>query len=234
MGKISELFKLVEENKLNIATVPLKKARSYAEEKFRKAGKELSEEIPDFDKNYMSLQKAMKKAVDIPRIDMPVIEPDDINKFENDIVKGKVDIFRPLSKGHKVQFPKDLLSDPKKAKEFLTLGHKDGDTKDDRIKAKVTRMEADKLLPTQSQIWLEKVIDNIIDFGLPKSGSPISEATLIVSREGYILDGHHRYGQAMIGNPSLKMRSLYVPMDIDLLLRMGRSYGNAIGNKQKQ
>ena len=95
-------------------------------------------------------------------------------------------------------------------------------------------MPAKKLIPTQSQIWLEKIVNNIIESGIPTSNSPVANATIIVSKEGYILDGHHRYGQAMIGNPDLKMRCLKVPIDIKLLLKIGRSYGNAIGREQKR
>ena len=90
-----------------------------------------------------------------------------------------------------------------------------------------------KLIPTQSQIWLENIIPNIIKFGIPTDSSSIAKAVIIVSKEGYILDGHHRFGQAIIANPSLKMSSLYIPLKIDLLLAMGRSYGNAVGNAQK-
>jgi hypothetical protein len=37
----------------------------------------------------------------------------------------------------------------------------------------------------------------------------------------------------MLANPPLKLSALYIPLDIKTLLAMGRSYGNAIGNKQK-
>jgi len=233
MGIMIDLKNLTEANKLNVAKVPLDKARAYAKAEFERVGKELEKEIPDFDDNYRALQKAMKSAVDIPRIDMPVIEPTDMDRFENDIIKGRIDIFKPSVQG-RISFPTDLKAGSKEAQDFLTLGIQDGNPKDDRLKAKIKRMPASKLLPTQSQIWLEKIIGNIVKFGLPTKGSSISESTMITSREGHILDGHHRFGQAMIGNPSLGMRVLHVPLDIDTLLKMGRSYGNAIGNKQKQ
>ena len=109
----------------------------------------------------------------------------------------------------------------------------DGNPKDDVIKGKWTKFPAKNLKPTQSQIWLEKLVGNIIQFGVPLDGSPITKASVIASQEGYILDGHHRYGQAMLANPPLKLSALYIPLDIKTLLAMGRSYGNAIGNKQK-
>lgn len=218
--------------KYNIAKIPLDKARAYAEKMFNSAGKNLDELLPDFDTNYNNLQKACGKAIDIPRIEMPVIEPEDIKKFQNDLAKGKVDIFAPFARG-KLVAPKNLDKDRSEAKKWIRLGYADGDETDDKLKGKLTKVSANKLIPTQSQIWLEKVITNIIKFGLPKAGSPVSEATLIASKEGYILDGHHRYGQAMIGNPTLKMRALIIPIDIKTLVKIARSYGNYLGNQQK-
>lgn len=217
--------------KMNVAKIPLKKARSYAEEQFKKAGKKLDEVLPDFDKNYMALQKATKKALDIPRVEMPVIEPANMEKFLKDLKTGRVDIFKPYVKG-KEWFPKDLKGG-KEGEDWLQLGVQDGDKKDDVVAAKKKSIVAKKLLPTQSQIWLEKLIGNTIKFGPPTQGSPVTKATIIVSKEGYILDGHHRYGQAMLGEPTLKMDAIFVPLDIKTLLKMGRSYGNAVGNMQK-
>jgi hypothetical protein len=37
----------------------------------------------------------------------------------------------------------------------------------------------------------------------------------------------------MLTDPSLKMQSLHIPLDIETLLKMGRSYGAAIGNEPK-
>lgn len=217
-------------NRLNCAVTPLAEARAYAEAEFSKAGMDIEKELPDFDKNYKMLQDKCSKALDIPRIEMPVIEPDDIIEFKKDLKKGHIDIFPPYTLGSPY-FPKDL--DKRSGEDWIGLGMQDGDPKDDIVFAQIKRIPAKDLLPTQSQIWLEKVIGSMIQFGLPKEGSPISETVIITSEEGYILDGHHRFGQAIIGNPTLQIQCLFVPMDIDLLLKVGRSYGNAIGNRQK-
>ena len=229
---ISEI--LTEEGgfKYNVASLNLAKARDYAEGEFLNAGKTLDEVIPEFDKNYMNLQKACNSALDIPRIEMPVIEPKDMKLFTKQLALGRIDIFRPYKVDNFIKrFPRDL--DKKHGKEWVTLGTKDGDKTDDIIKGKWTSIPAKKLKPTQSQIWLEKLVGNIIEFGVPLDGSPITKASVIASQEGYILDGHHRYGQAMLANPPLKLSALWIPLDIKTLLAMGRSYGNAIGNRQK-
>ena len=229
---ISEI--LTEEGgfKYNVASLNLAKARDYAEGEFLNAGKTLDEVIPEFDKNYMNLQKACNSALDIPRIEMPVIEPKDMKLFTKQLALGRIDIFRPYKVDNFIKrFPRDL--NKKHGKEWVTLGTKDGDKKDDIIKGKWTDISAIKLKPTQSQIWLEKLVSNIVEWGVPQNGSPITKASVIASKEGYILDGHHRYGQAMLANPTLKLSALWIPLDIKTLLAMGRSYGNAIGNRQK-
>lgn len=218
--------------KLNVATVPLAKARAYAETVFKKAGKSLDRELPDFDERYKALQKKTRQALDVPRIQMPVIEPKDMKEFDKRLKTGRLDIFKPYAKG-KLITPKGLERDREKGREWVKLGIKDGNKNDDVVKARWTAIAAKRLLPTQSQIWLEKLVKNIAKWGTPKPGSPVLKTTVIVSRDGYILDGHHRFGQVMLANPNLKIRALFVPLPIKLLLKIGRTYGNAIGNQQK-
>ena len=215
---------------LNAAKVPLKKARKYAEEEFEDNRQELDEVLPDFDKNYKLLQNKLKKAIDVPRVQMPVIEPSDIKLFKKRLEEGAIDIFQPYARG-KVWMPDGFSGD--EAEEWITLGFEDGEPNDDSIKGKLGGVQVGKLLPTQSQIWFDKLIKNIIKFGPPSSGSPVLSTTIIVSSDKYILDGHHRFGQAILADPSLKMQALYVPLPIDKLLAIGKAYGEAIGNKPK-
>lgn len=230
---LSEVIDLMVEEggfSLNVATVPLGKARSYAEKVFKKAGKSLDKELPDFDERYRVLQKRTKAALNVPRIDMPVIEPKDMKEFDTRLKSGALDIFSPYARG-KFVAPKNL--DKQKGEEWIKLGVKDGNKKDDVVMARWTSVPAKKLLPTQSQIWLEKLAGNIAKWGPPKAGSPVLGTTIIVSKEGYILDGHHRFGQVMLANPDLRIKALFIPLPIKLLLKIGRSYGNAVGNQQK-
>jgi len=212
--------------KLNCATAPLKRARKYSENEFLKVHKSLDKVLPSFDRNYMLLQDRCKNALNIPRSQMPVIEPKDMAMFKKKIKAGHIDIFRPYASTN--IFPKKFIG--KKGSKWLTLGLKDGKKLDDAIKAKIIQVPAIKLLPLQSQIWLNKLITYIIQYGVPKKGSKTTKTTIITSSDYYILDGHHRYGQVMLANPSLKMSCLYIPMSIGLLLKMTRSYGKAIGN----
>ena len=37
----------------------------------------------------------------------------------------------------------------------------------------------------------------------------------------------------MIADPSIKLSALYVPLPLNVLLAIGRSYGDSIGNERK-
>lgn len=214
---------------MNVAKVPLDKARAYAEKIFG-SKEELDKVIPNFDKNYQRLQDLYKKdALDIPRIKMPVIEPDDMKKFDDRLKSGSIDIFKPFALDKK----KATEISKKEGEKWVKLGQQDGNPNDDKVSAKWTTLSGMKLKPLQGQLWLEKLVGNIKKFGAPKVGSPVLKTTIIVSKEGYILDGHHRHGQVMLTDPSLKMQALHIPLDVKTLLGMGVKYGEAIGNKAK-
>ena len=216
--------------RLNVFSTPLAKAREYAEGVFECAGKDLDEVLPGFDHNYKMLQQVGAKAKNVPRIKMPVIEPIDMDEFEKALSKGRLDIFRPYALGQ-LYVPDHMTHE--EGANWVSLGLKDGKEIDDRIHALWTQRAVKTLLPTQKQIWLENVIGSIVKFGPPANGLPILNKTVIVSKEGYILDGHHRYGQCMLADPSLSLKALVVPLGIKRLLEIGRSYGAAIGNEPK-
>ena len=102
------------------------------------------------------------------------------------------------------------------------------------MRARMMRVPAGKLLPIQSQVWLEKLVKNIDKFGVPKQGSPVTDATLIISKDNRIIDGHHRWGQAVLSDPGLKMQVLKVPFDLEELLLIARTYGAAKGRAYKE
>jgi len=233
LGNLNALMEdliVLMEAEINACSASLDQARKYAEMEFEKAGMSLDEELPDFNKNYELLQRKCREALDIPRIEMPVIEPEDMAEFDERLRSGHIDIFPPYAHG-KLIAPKKMT--PEEGDEWIKLGTKDGDPDDDVVEGLWTHIRADKLLPTQSQIWLGKIIGSIIKFGVPTQGSSVTETTIIVSDEGYILDGHHRFGQVILANPGLRMKALKIPLDIDLLLTIGRSFGAAIGNEPK-
>ena len=228
--------------KLNVATLPVDEAYDWSLKQFEDAGLKMEEYIPHFKENYASLQEECQGALDVPRIEMPVIDPEQLEKFATSLMAGQLDVFEPFAEGRKeVYSPKDLFGDTNRAWKFLFLGLQDGRIDDDVVTARIQRTVVGLMRPTQSQIWLEKLIGNIIQFGQPQADgsgaynndSIILQKTIAISQEGFILDGHHRYAQIALVNPALRMRTLYIAMPMRRLLDISRPYGNAIGNEQR-
>ena len=115
-------------------------------------------------------------------------------------------------------------------KEKLT----NGDLLGYKVVAEIENVPVKDLRPLQSEIWLELLTDQIFRKGNPKKDPAYSETIIIISKEGYIIDGHHRYGALMLFDPNIKIKCLRVDLNIDELLKVGRSYGNKIGNEQIQ
>ena len=231
---------------MNVTTTPVDMAFEWSKKQFQERGLIMSDYIPHFKENYLSLQEECRLAIDIPRIDMPVIDPDELEEFAEKLRGGSLDVFEPFAlDGGELYSPRNLVVDSPEAINFLFLGYKDGKLEDDVVNAKIMLTAVGLMRPTQSQIWLNKIIDNIIEYGNPtfnqdgvkqgafNTNSLILKKTIAISQEGYILDGHHRYAQIALVNPSLKMMTLYIGLPIRRLIEIARPYGNAIGNEQR-
>jgi len=207
---------------------PLDKAKAMAQ---KVLGDKFDEIFPDFDSRYESLASSIKKySKGIKRIDMPVINADQIAKFDDDLKKGRVDLFAPFAKGKYVT--PDHLDDINAGEAWIELGLKDGNKNDDVVKGKLTKLQADKLKPIQTEIHFDKITETAKKFGKMTDGSPPTKLTIIVSADNYIIDGHHRWGLALMTNPTVKLQALVVPLKIDKLLELTRNYGDAIGNER--
>tara|TARA_R110000824_G_scaffold93214_1_gene225596 strand:+ start:485 stop:1507 length:1023 start_codon:yes stop_codon:yes gene_type:complete len=138
--------------------------------------------------------------------------------------------------------PQGLNKMPKQVRaDYLTKGLKDGETADDSAvtmtPAVITVGEA---LPTQSQVYIDKSLWNVMNFGgtAPGQKAFAKKNDIIAIESGgkaYILDGHHRWSSAFLsGGPSAKLDvNLIKGLDIAPAIAALRSYGNARGNKQK-
>ena len=138
--------------------------------------------------------------------------------------------------------PQGLNKMPKQVRaDYLTKGLKDGDKTDDSAvtmsPAVITVGEA---LPTQSQVYVDKSLWNILKFtGTAPGQKAFAKKNDIIAIESggkaYILDGHHRWSSAFLsGGPSAKLDvNLIKGLDIAPAIAALRSYGNARGNKQK-
>lgn len=214
----------------DIAKTSPEKARAIVEKALSSAGRSIDEDFPEFDANYRRIRERLAKAKNIPRVEMPVINGSDVPAFQKALASGSIDIFKPWAKG-KLHVPGHKL-DKAEGEKWLRLGFEDGKIEDDFIEAKITKLPAGKLLPTQNQIWLDPLINATTKLGPVKSEShKWAQYTIIVSKEGYLLDGHHRWALVMLSDPGFKLPAIHVPLPLDLLLKVGSTYGAAIGNK---
>jgi hypothetical protein len=215
---------------INCATEHPKVAYNYAKKKFRDYNINIDAIIPNFAHNYMLIQSYCRKyAKDIPRYKMPVIEPKDMEKFENDLKSGRIDVVAPWAK-KELKFPSSF-KDSAQRERWLNKGLRDGEVFDDYVPVNIVQIPCGALKPTQSQIWFNLLIKYIIKYGLPTQTSSVVNTTIIVSSDKYILDGHHRWAEAVLVNPDLSMKCLLLPFNVDYLIKVGRSYGEAIGNQ---
>lgn len=219
---------------LNVASTSPESAAEYAR---RVWGRDPEEVIPGFDANFRKLSRQVKRARNVPRGQMPVVEPKDISKFQAALITGKLDLFAPYAKRRLpllTKKDKQIPLKPGERRVFLIGGWRDGDKQDDRVAATFGRIPAGKLKPIQNQVWLEKLVNMIHRFGPPKSGSRVLDTTIIVSKDGYIIDGHHRWAQAVLADPSLGIQALRVPFPLEKLLSIAKTYGAAIGRSYKE
>jgi hypothetical protein len=218
-----------EAGKLEIDSTPLAKAREFAEKK----GFNLDEEIPNFNENYKKAQ-SLSKLGKTKRKDMPVINDDDVKKFQARLEKGTIDINKPFAKDPDVgknPFPEGLSG--LKAKKWLEKGLRDGSKTDDIIDVTITKVPVSKLKPIQRQIYYDKSMGETIKQGVKNSINFVTNKSFfIISGDNYIIDGHHRYLSALLLDPKAKVNALKIELPIRKLLPMATAYGDAIGNKR--
>lgn len=217
--------------KLEIGNTSVEKAREYAEKLFRSNKKELDEHIPSFDENYRIAQRNASQGW-TRRKDMPVITDDDVRNFQARLKKGMIDVNPPFADETDEKNPfKGGLSN-KEAEIFLSAGFKDGVKNDDPVKVSSKRVSVKQLKPIQKQIYFDKSIAGIAQFGAEGSRKFMTSTNFITSSDLYIIDGHHRYLGSMLLDPNLKVKCLVIDLPINKLLPLSLAYGDAIGNKR--
>lgn len=230
---MSEVLPLLEAGgekgwKVEVHKTDTTKARAVVGPIMESYNRTLDDEIPTFEKNYEALRAAVKKSLGTMRKDMPVINANQITEFKTRLQNGDIDIFKPYAKDGMID-AKELNKLSSKS-EYLILGKEDGNEGDDKVTAKFKMVAIKNLKPIQEQIFLDKVAHMLGEFGAVENGGFVTTLPLIISKEGYILDGHHRFAAVMISDPNIKVKVLEVPLGIKELLKLTLAYGDAIGN----
>ena len=216
---------------MEIAKTKVNVAKEYAEKLMDSNGRKLEEEVPNFDANYKIAQRLAKGGF-AKRKDMPVIDNRDIKLLQQRLKKGSIDINRPFADNEVPNDPFPQGLDTQKGKEWITGGLKDGDLKDDIVKVKMKSVAVGSLKPIQSQIYFDKSIKNVAQYGA-KGTIDFSKSKnnyYVVSSDNRIIDGHHRFLSAVLVDPGIKVTALEINMPINKLLPMTLAYTDAIGN----
>ena len=184
------------------------------------------------------------------RIDMPVVDPappSDLDDLKARLGAGQLDFKPPFapdgdSEPDETEFPRglDKVGKPEQGA-YLTKGLKDDDPDDDKgVSLSPATIAVVKSYPTQSAVYLDKSMWNILNFGpTPVGKTAFGKPNLIAIQDGeenHILDGHHRWSSAWIsGGPgaSIRVQALTGLDDKNIAIAALRSYGNARGNAQK-
>jgi len=224
------LMEQEEAGKLELVSTPLNKAKEFAEEVCKKYKREFEETFPNFDKGYVYAQKLASRYGKTRRIEMPVLNRDDILDLQHRLMQGRIDLRPPYAQiidkeGKPVT--KDPLPDtlPKDiADAWVEKGLKDGDKEDDIVKVSIVKVPVKKLIPIQKQIYVDKSIESTAKFGYEKTVSFLGTALTISSKDYAIIDGHHRWLSACLLDFDLQIPCAVVDLDIVTLLKITKLY----------
>ena len=130
----------------------------------------------------------------------------------------------------------DLYKDDALAKNWLSSG-KGPKENVDKIKGDYADVPVNQLKPIQEQIFVAKSIKMTSKCGgdlekmnwllKPDEKSPYT----IISKDNFILDGHHRWLCAYMINPETVMKCVKIDMNCKDLLELTNKFTGAIGNK---
>jgi hypothetical protein len=214
-----------EAGKLELGRITIKQALDY----LKSRNFDVSA-IPNFEKNFLYAQK-MSHLGKTQRKDMPVIDSKDVKDFQRRLETGRVDIHKPFSAKEKERNPFPTGLSGKDAEKWLEAGLYDGDHEDDKIDVKQTHKKIKELKPIQKQIYFDVAMEGVILFGVA-GVEPFmkNKSSFITSSDNFIIDGHHRWAQALIVNPDMSVNTLSIDLPINKLLPMSLAYGDAVGN----
>ena len=167
------------------------------------------------------------------RIDMPVIDIEQINGLQMKLEKGMLDAVDGETNVFHKAFPNGLSG--AQAEEWLVQGLHDGYETDDIISTSLEQLEAGSLTPIQEQIYFDKAVKKLIEYGVDDTVEFLqNDSMIIVSKDGYILDGHHRWLTAMLIDHTLEIQAMVIGVEKDKLIKLLNAFSDAIGNERNK
>ena len=208
----------------------------------------------NFKDKFNNAQTATINATRI-RKDMPVINGHQVTEFQERLKAGNLDVNKPFTDPKDYSkdgdnswplgspqrilptdpFPEGLKGDAADA--FLERGLIDGDNSDDKITVGTIPKKAGTLIPLQGQIFFDKSISKLVENGIDGTASFLAAGknnNLITSADNYLIDGHHRWLQAMLIDSNLEISTISIDLPIAKLLPLSLAYGDALGNPRNK
>lgn len=133
-----------------------------------------------------------------------------------DAVAGKID---------PEKFPTTLSAAAAKGEEMsvaVSSGTKDGEDKDDKVKASPASFTCAELKPSQTSMNIDKAVS--MAFGYLISGKPGGDLGAFISQDGYIMDGHHRWISTFMVDTSAKINGFKVNLPGEQLVAVLNAY----------
>jgi hypothetical protein len=124
--------------------------------------------------------------------------------------------------------------DSNAAKVAVVSGQKDGVPKDDPIQANMGASgPVSGLKPTQSTLVSDKVLNFALAYLGGEQWMDLSQMDAIVSGDGAIMDGHHRWAAALIVNPGMKVGYTLITLPLEKLISILNVYTKGALGKEK-
>ena len=177
----------------------------------------------EFEKRYSYIKNINNGEVN--RENMPVIKYKDTEEFDKLIKTLSAKSVKEFQEKLDVNI-KDEEFDFKKfiKNEIPYIYFERTEDKKKQIKTATIKKEAKLLFPIQNELFLEKIISNIIKYGIPSEENFITKRTLVVSKNNFIIDGHHRWLTTMIFKPELELEMLKIQMSLNELYTVLMAY----------
>jgi len=240
--KLKDLLVLVEAGgekagKLDITHTDADEALNHlkSEIKVRKintSGKDWKKFLRDFKDNYEVLRSLASEG-HAQRKDMPVVGSKQVGELQKRLEKGMLDVIDSETHKYQKAFPHGLTKE--QAEKWFEYGLRDGDKTDDITKVTNGQRSVGSLIPIQKQIYAEIPIDMVVSRGIDKAKEYVcSGSMIIVSKDGFIMDGHHRWAAGVLIDPALKVNCAVVDIPKGKLIELLLAYGEALGNKRNE
>ncbi len=199
-----ELFNEVNKGGQESGTLEMKRTNYIDALDFTKKIMSSFDNINNLEKNF-NYAKSRVHLGKLKRKEMPVITSRDVHEFKDNLEDGTIN-------------------------DILDLPFKVG-----KVKIKMKKVKAKTLIPIQSQLYFDKSMKGIAKNGADKTRKFLKDVTyFITSSDNNIIDGHHRWLQALLIDPEMMVQILEIDMPINKLLPTARSFGDYSGNARNK